>query len=79
MESVVNGVVIMRTAPTLEFECNVKRKSFASMEIINLPISEKFDTAIDAMIQGDNIDLSTGRVRVYYDDGSMKDFYLSSS
>lgn len=79
VESVVNGVVIMRTAPTLEFECNVKRKSFDSMEIINLPISEKFDTAIDAMIQGDNIDLSTGRVRVYYDDGSMEDFYLSSS
>lgn len=79
VESVVNGVVVIRTMPTLEFECNVKRKSFEHMEIINLPDSEKFKTPIDAMIQGDNIDLSTGRVRVYYDDGSTEDFYLSSS
>ena len=77
VESVINGKVVVRTAPTLEFESNVKNKSFKEMEIIKMPISERFDTAISEMIQGDTVDLTTGRVRVYFDDESVEDYYMN--
>lgn len=78
VEDVNNGVVTIRTAPTTSFTSNVKSKSFVSMEILDYPRPEKYYdiTTINNMIQGDDIDRSTGRVRVYFDDQSTEDFRM---
>ena len=78
VEDVNNGVVTIRTAPTTSFTSNVKSKSFVSMEILDYPRPEKYYdiTTINNMIQGDDIDRATGRVRIYFDDGSTEDFRM---
>lgn len=79
VESVVNGVVVVRTAPTCYFDCIVKKRGFSYMEITQKPSPEKFfeTTDINNIIQGDTLNRSTGKVRVHYDDESYEDFLMS--
>lgn len=75
-ETTVDGVVL-KTAPTTTFTSRVKEKSFSRMEILTLPKPTRFkDTTINNMIEGDELDASTGNVRVYYDDGSQQMFRM---
>jgi hypothetical protein len=78
VEKIDNGTVTVRTFPTVAFTSNVKSRSFTEIEILDYPSPEKyFETTINDMIQGDNIDKTTGRVRVYFDDGTTQDFRMS--
>lgn len=77
VESVDNGMVTIKTAPTFKFVSNVKEKSFASMEILSYPKPTTFaNTTIDNMIEGDTLDKSKGYVRVTFDDGSVENFRM---
>lgn len=67
--SVGDGKVKMQTAPVATFNINVKDRSFARMEIDKYPVTANYKTDVGEIIQGDKLDLSTGRVRVYYDNG----------
>jgi len=83
VSSVEDGVVAIRTAPTTTFITRVKDSSYVSMEIVDIddirPKNYPDTTTINNMIQGDEIDLSSGSVRVTYDDGTQADFGLNSS
>lgn len=80
VESVENGVVTIKTAPTAVFVSNVKEKSFSSMEIISYPTPLNYtDTTLDGMIEGDVINKATGSVRVTYDDGSKEVFGMDDA
>ena len=77
VESIRNGKINIRTYPTTTFTTNVKTKSYERMEISTYPNPEKYpNTSLQAMIEGDTLDRSTGIVRVYYDDKSTEDFKM---
>ena len=77
--SVGGGKVVMQTLPVGSFSINVKARSYASMEIIDMPVTNTFVTDIDNIIQGDTLNLSTGRVRVYYDDGTSEIYSMDNA
>lgn len=80
VESVDNGVVTLKTAPTAVFISNVKEKSYYSMEILTYPAPLNYkDTTLDKMIEGDVIDKSVGKVLVSYDDGSQQTFRMDDA
>lgn len=64
-----DGVVKIRFAPVCEFSLNVKERGFKSMEILEKPHTEKFKSKVEnePVIQGDVLDLSTGTVKVTFD------------
>ena len=66
IDEVTVDTVVLRTAPTTSFTSRVAEKSFARMDIWEKPKPKNFEeTTIDNMIEGDELDLSTGSVRVY--------------
>ena len=80
VESIDNGVVTVKTAPTTVFVSNVIEKSFLSMEILTLPTPMNYtDTTVDNMIEGDVLDKSVGKVKVTYNDGSEAEFGMDDA
>lgn len=79
--SIDNGIVTLQTAPTSKFNINVKNRSFENIEILTYPktIKNETDTRTQSIIQGDTLDLSTGRVRVYFDNGEQEDYAMNST
>lgn len=77
--SIGDGKVVMQTLPVGSFSINVKARSYSSMEIIEMPVTNTFVTDIDNIIQGDTLNLSTGRVRVYYDDGTSEIYTMDNA
>lgn len=77
--SVEDGKITVQTAPVGSFNINVKDRSYQSMEIVDRPITEKYGNSIDAITQGDSLDLSTGRVRVTFDNGEVEYFPMDSA
>ncbi len=79
--SIINGVVTIQTAPTSKFNINVKNRSFKSIEILTYPRTNvnETDTKLNNIIQGDTLNLSTGRVRVYFDNGEFEDYAMNST
>lgn len=67
--AVGDGKVTMQTVPTASFSINVKGRSYQSMEIETMPITNNYESGVDNIIQGDTLNLSTGRVRVLFDNG----------
>ncbi len=70
------------------FYVKVRFPAFTRMEITNAPVTTGIwlpdgtrtsPTAISEMVLGDKIDYSTGKVRVYFDDGSSTEFKMSDN
>lgn len=64
-----DGLVKVQTAPATTFNINVKNRSFQSMKIDTYPVTTQFKKDVNEIIQGDTLDLSTGRVIVEFDNG----------
>lgn len=79
VNSVGGGKVVMQTLPVGSFSINVKARSYSSMEIIDMPVTNTFVTDIDNIVQGDTLNLATGRVRVYYDDGTSEIYSMDNA
>lgn len=80
VERIENNVVYIKTAVTTTFKTNVNVKSFRSMDILSYPTPTKFkDTTITDMIEGDELNKTTGKVRVYYNDGSQEEFGMDNT
>lgn len=77
--SVGGGKVKMQTAPVTTFNINVKDRSYKSMEIDRFPVTTKYGSDVGSIIQGDKLDLSTGRVRVYYDNGESQVYTMDDA
>ncbi len=69
-----NGKVILQTLPVTSFNINVKDRSYASMEIDRFPVTNKHGDSVNDIIQGDTLNLSSGRVKVFFDNGEAE-FY----
>lgn len=77
--SVGDGKVVVQTAPVGSFNINVRDRSYQRMEIDTYPTTVKYGSGIENIIQGDNLNLSTGRVRVFYDNGESELYNMDSS
>ncbi len=79
VESEVSGFIhsqnsdkrYIKAMPTASFRVSVKDKTFERMEILDYPQSQK-GMDIDEIIQGDNLNLSTGKVKIIYSDKSFE-------
>lgn len=77
--SVGDGKVKMQTAPVAAFNINVKDRSYKSMEIDRFPVTAKYGSDVNSIIQGDKLDLSSGKVRVYYDNGETQVYSMDDA
>ncbi len=73
------GKVTVQTAPVSSFNINVKERSYQSMEILRYPVTQLNASDRLNIIQGDTLNLSTGMVRVYFDNGEHIDYEMTSS
>jgi len=71
-----NGKVKMQTVPVTSFNINVKERSYVSMAVTTYPKTKVHKSDITDIIQGDVLDLSTGKVRVEYDNGEWRDISM---
>ncbi|MGN1042889.1 MAG: hypothetical protein ACI4SK_05350, partial [Christensenellales bacterium] len=74
-----DGKVKMQTVPVTSFSINVKDRSYESMVIDTLPITTKYGSNVNDIIQGDSLNLSTGRVKVFFDNGETEVLSMSDS
>lgn len=78
---IINGTAIVTAVPVSVFNIAVSDKSYQSMEIIKYPVTQKYATPVDKgrIIQGDTINLDTGKVRVTFNNGETKDYVMSDA
>jgi hypothetical protein len=76
--SVGGGKITIRALPTSSFTINVSDRSYESMEIITIPVTVN-GSSIYNIIQGDTLDLSTGLVRVTFDNGEVVDYSMDNT
>lgn len=74
-----NGKVTVRSVPVGSFNINVKERSYESMEILKYPTTTLRGSDRLNIIQGDTLNLSTGKVRVHFDNGGFADYDMDSS
>lgn len=77
--AIVDGKVTVQTCPVGKFKINVQDRSYASMEIQTYPKTTKYASTVDNITQGDTLDLSTGVVKVYFDNGETAFYPMNSS
>lgn len=73
-----SGSITLRALPTSTFVIGVIDRSFAKMEILSTPTTKKDGNSVYNIIQGDTLDLSTGMVKVIYDNGESENFRMDN-
>lgn len=77
--NVSDGKITIMALPVSEFFIAVTDKSYSKMEIIETPKTKKDKNSIYNIIQGDTLDLSTGKVRVTFDNGETEIYNMENS
>lgn len=76
---VEGGEITVMALPVASFKVSVTDRSFQSMEIIQEPVTKVHRSSIYNIIQGDTLDLDTGRVRVTFDNGETETYSMGDA